>query len=411
MFFNILFFIYTFIYFPYLILTGRWYTGYEARLGFFSPALKARIPACCSVWIHAVSVGEVVAVSGLIDKIKTRWPSRNIILTTTTKTGYELACAKLGSTVVVIPSPLDFTFVVESFVRLIKPKIYIVAETEIWPNLFSCLHKNQIPLVIINGRISDASLGRYKAIQFILKDVLDKVSLFCMQSQLNADRIIALGASPQKVISLGNIKFDNVSSHQNETDVFMSMDRSLWIAGSTHPGEEEIILKVYSKHKASWRLVIAPRHVERSQEIITLIQAHGFKAIRFSEMPKDRLTDDSVIVVDTIGQLSFLYKQASLVFVGKSLCGGGGQNIIEPAMYAKPIIVGPLMENFRDIAALFNAQEAIVQVKDVAEFQAEVNRLMNDASLREQLGQRAYKVVQDNQGASQRILEKLEEWL
>lgn len=407
MFFNILFFIYCLIYFPYLIITGRWYKGYACRLGIFPLVLKARLGECCTVWIHAVSVGEVVAISGLIGKIKSRWLAHPVVLTVTTKTGYELACSKLGNSVVVIPAPLDFTWVVDSFVRLIKPKIYIAAETEIWPNLFNCLHKNSIPILIINGRISDVSFQRYQWIKPILKNVLNKAFLFCMQSDLDKQRIEELGAGSEKVRTLGNIKFDEVSEN-GKAETFNLSNRPLWIAGSTHPGEEEIILDVFKKHKNAWGLVIAPRHIERTLEIEKIIQSKGFESIRLSQVFQNNKAGEAVVVVDTIGHLRALYKQASLVFVGKSLCGGGGQNIIEPACYAKPIIIGPLMENFRDVTALFKAKEALIQVKETQEFEEQVDRLMKDENLRKQLGQKAFEVVKANQGATHRILDALE---
>ena len=408
--FNILFFIYSLVYFPYLILTGRWYKGYACRLGIFPSKLRNRLGECCTIWIHAVSVGEVMAVAGLIDQISARWPDKKVVLTTTTKTGYELAAAKLGGRVVVVPSPLDFTWVVAGFVRLIKPKIYIVAETEIWPNLFNCLHKNSVPVMIINGRISDVSFGRYKAIKGVLKNMLGQVLLFCMQSDLDSGRIKELGAPPERVKTLGNIKFDNLAMENNSQLPELSQ-YPLWIVGSSHPGEEEIILQTFLQHRASWRLVLAPRHVERTAEIESLIASHGFKPLRFSQLKGQDFNQDTVLVIDTIGHLRQLYKQASLVFVGKSLCGGGGQNIIEPAFCAKPIIVGPLMQNFRDITALFKSKDAVVQVKDVQEFQEQVSLLMKDENFRRQLGQRAFEVVKANQGASNRILEVLETWL
>ncbi len=410
MLFNILFFIYSLVYFPYLILSGRWYKGYACRLGIFPLELTNRLKECCSIWIHAVSVGEVMAVAGMIDKISARWPTKKIVLTTTTKTGYELACSKLGGKVVVIPAPLDFTWVVAAFVRLIKPKIYIAAETEIWPNLFNCLHKNSIPIIIINGRISDVSFGRYRTIKPALKGVLGCVLQFCMQSQLDANRIKELGAPAEKVKILGNVKFDDLSLDQNSKLPSLS-NQPLWIVGSSHPGEEEIVLKIFGQYQASWRLVLAPRHVERTAEIESLVMEHGFKPLRFSQWNGQTINQDTVVVVDTIGHLRELYSQASLVFVGKSLCGGGGQNIIEPASYAKPIIVGPMMQNFRDITALFKAQEALVQVKDVPEFHEQVARLINDGHLRRQLGQRALEVVKANQGVTNRILDVLETWL
>ncbi len=411
------------------MLSGRWYKGYEIRLGFFSSKLKQRLASASkhrSLWIHAVSVGEVMAIMPLVASLKIRLRVNPIVVTTTTKTGYQLAKEQLGQEAIVMPSPVDLRRVTASFVRLINPRIYIVAETEIWPHLFGHLWQQKVPIVMVNGRISDVSYRRYKAIKFLLKSILEKVSLFCMQSAKDAQRIIELGAPPEKVMTVGNIKFDDLPPmsfpHVPPTDgippkaVTLSGnlevastrspiipprrdgdDKLLWVAGSTHPGEEEIVLDVFAKHKDGWNLVIAPRHVERSSQIKRLVASRGLTSF--------------VTVVDTIGQLRWFYAQASLVFVGKSFCVGGGHNIIEPAFYAKPIIVGPLMQNFQDITALFKNQGAIVQVKNVHEFETEVNRLMGNALLREQLGQKALGVVKANQGAGARTLQAMEKWL
>ncbi len=412
MLFNFVFFVYALGYLPYLFLTGRWYKGYGCRLGFFPFRLKACLYAVSSVWIHAVSVGEIMAVTGLVSKIKSRWPSYTIVVTTTTKTGYELAQSKLKDKAIVIPSPLDFSWVASSFVRLINPKIYLAAETEIWPNLFHCLYRRKIPIVITNGRVSDVSYGRYKAIRVLLRKTIEKVSFFCMQSDTDAARIIELGADKDKILTVGNIKFDELPSHQEIlVQLPILKDRPVWVAGSTHPGEEEIVLRVFAKHRDSWGLVIAPRHVDRSEQIVGLVQSRGFKAVRFSQLSPSQDTKDTVIVVDTIGHLCALYAQASLVFVGKSLCVGGGHNIIEPAFYAKPVIIGPYMQNFRDVTALFKTQGAIVQVKDELEFEGQVARLIGDEHLRTQLGQKAYAVVKANQGSTERTLKILEKWL
>ncbi len=415
MFFNILFFIYSIFYFPYLILTHRFYKGYGCRLGFFPRELTNQLEGCCTVWIHAVSVGEVMAISNFISQIQTRWPTQKIVLTTTTKTGYELACSKLSAKVIVIPSPLDFTWVVSAFMRLIKPRIYIAAETEIWPNLFDCLKKNNVPIMIINGRISDVSYGRYQMIKGVLKGTLEKVWLFCMQSEIDANRIRELGAPQDKVVVLGNIKFDELPVGTQQRSI-LKFDRPLWIAGSTHSGEEEIVLDAFILYQKTWTLAIAPRHIERTNEIIAIVESKGLKALRYSQLIATEqcaipTMDNTVIVIDTIGHLRFLYEQASLVFVGKSLCVGGGHNVLEPAFYAKPIVIGPLMENFRDITALFKSKQALVQVKDSQEFKIEIARLMGDEHLRRQLGERALSVVVANQGATDRILERLTVWL
>ncbi len=412
MFFNLLFLLYTLIYLPYLLLTGRWYKGYGSRLGLFSSELQARLKGNSNIWIHAVSVGEIMAIAPVVAQIKARFPNQSIVVTVTTKTGYALAQSKLAQSAIVLASPLDFSWVTSFFVRLINPKIYIAAETEIWPNLFNCLSKRKVPIVIINGRISDRSFGRYKAIKIFLSKTLQKVSLFCMQSDIDANRIIELGAIKQKVLVLGNLKFDDlVLSQENVNELPAPKNRLLWIAGSTHPGEEEIVLKIFSQHKDSCALMIAPRHVERSEQIAQLVQSKGLKAVRFSQLSSNSWSSDTVVIVDTIGHLRSLYSKASFVFVGKSLCGGGGQNIIEPAFYAKPIIVGPMMENFRDITELFKNKDAIVQVKDAEQLEYEVGYLLKDENVRTQLGRKALEVVKANQGALDRTLKILERWL
>jgi 3-deoxy-D-manno-octulosonic-acid transferase len=250
---------------------------------------------------------------------------------------------------------------------------------------------------VINGRISDGSFGRYKTIRFLLKGVLNQVSLWCMQSQGDADRILELGADPSRVYMMGNVKFDEYSRsfEPSRADLPEGSNELWWVAGSTHPGEEQIILDVYQKVKKTdprWKLVIAPRHIERASQVRELAAQHGSK---------------DVVVIDTIGQLRFLYSKASLVFVGKSLCGGGGQNIIEPAFFAKAIVIGPKTANFRDIVACFKEKNAIVQVEDARSFETAVLKLCADASGREALGAAARRVITSNQGATRRVLEHL----
>jgi 3-deoxy-D-manno-octulosonic-acid transferase len=210
---------------------------------------------------------------------------------------------------------------------------------------------------------------------------------------------------------MGNIKFDGISALKDPTENMMPLsDRPIWLAGSTHPGEEEIILKVFAKYKKFWRMVIVPRHIERTEQILSLIASKGMKAVRFSDL-SFKNDQDGIVVVDTIGQLKSLYAQASLVFVGKSLCVGGGHNIIEPAVYAKAVIIGPMMQNFRDITAIFLSWHAVVQVKDAEGFEQAVDRLISDEGQRKLLGERAAAVVKANQGATVRILQIFEKWL
>jgi 3-deoxy-D-manno-octulosonic-acid transferase len=399
--YDLVFLLYALIYLPYLLLTRRGYKGYFARFGIFLPQVEKQIKAKANIWVHAVSVGEVMVIDGIIDRLKEQYPSDQLIVTVTTKTGYELARERLKDKALVIASPIDLSFVTGRFVSLIKPKIYIAVETEIWPNLYRQLYLKKIPLAVINGRISDGSFGRYKAIRFLLKGILNQVSVWCMQSQRDAERIIELGAEPSRVKVTGNVKFDEYSLSLDPlpSNFVKGKDELWWVAGSTHPGEEEIVLDVYSKiikDDPKWRLLIAPRHIERAPQIKEFVNRRGLKG---------------VVVIDTIGQLRSLYSLASLVFVGKSLCVGGGHNVIEPAFYGKAIVIGPKVENFRDIVACFKQGNAIVQVEDVPAFERAVLDLCADPLKRETLGNAARKVIAANQGATKRSLERLAEFI
>jgi len=395
--YDFIFLLYALIYLPYLLLTRRGYAGYLMRFGLFAPQVKKLIKAKANIWVHAVSVGEVMVIDGFIDQLRKQYPAYQMIVTVTTKTGYELAVNRLKDKALVLPSPIDFSFVARAFVSLIDPKMYIAVETEIWPNLYRQLYRRKVPLAVINGRISDNSFGRYKAIRFLLKSILNQVSLWCMASPRDADRIMGLGAESSRIVVTGNVKFDEILqvSDPSVSDLVTSDDELWWVAGSTHPGEEEIVLDVYSrviKDNPQWRLVIAPRHVERAPQIKELVARRGLIG---------------VIVIDTIGQLRSLYSKASLVFVGKSLCVGGGHNVIEPAFYGKAIVIGPKFENFRDIVACFKQSNAIVQVEDVHSFEIAVRELCADGLKREALGIAAKKVIAANQGATKRSLEHL----
>lgn len=395
--YDLIFLLYALVYLPYLLLTRRGYAGFGMRFGLFPPQVKKQIKAKANIWLHAVSVGEVMVIDGFIDRLKKKYPSYQLIVTVTTKTGYTLALERLKDKARVYPAPIDFSFVAGAFVPLIDPKMYIAVETEIWPNLYRKLYHQKVPLVVINGRISDASFGRYKAIRFLLKGILNQVSIWCMQSQRDVEKILDLGADPSRVVMTGNVKFDQESLFldPSSADFASSKDELWWVAGSTHPGEEEIVLDVYGKiikDDPRWLLVIAPRHVERAPQIKELVTRRGLKGIT---------------VIDTIGQLRSLYAKASLVFVGKSLCVGGGHNVIEPAFYGKAIVIGPKVENFKDIVACFKEGNAIVQVEDAHAFEIAVRALCKDASKRETLGAAARRVIAANQGATNRILERL----
>ncbi len=407
---DFIFIIFALIYFPYVLMKGKWHAGFWQRMGFFPGSLRRDLAEKPNIWFHAVSVGEVMAVAGLIEKVRARYPGSRVVLSTVTTTGYSIACRTLNPEDRVIYAPLDFSATVRTFIAVIRPRIYVTAETEIWPNLFTALARRDIAIVVVNGRISDKSFYGYRKVAALLLRVLKGVKAFCMQSELDADRIMALGARPRRVFVVGSMKFDDTPPPLPDTLPPLNFENKewLWIAGSTHPGEEKIMLDIAAglrKEFPRLSLVIAPRHIERTEEVMTLVGESGFKAVRFSQASGRALSPETVVVVDTIGHLRSLYALARVVFVGKSLTAEGGQNIIEPAFFGKAIVIGPHMENFRGIAEVFLEADSIVQVSDARDLNFQMRRLLGDPSLLDLLGRRAKIMVTKHRGATAKTAE------
>ena len=380
-------------------------------------SFKGQFKSRENLWVHAVSVGEILTISELINQLTATFPQYQIICSTVTTTGYALAQEKFKDKAIVIYAPLDWSWVVEKYIRLIKPRLYIAAETEIWPNLYRALKKSGVPIVIINGRISDKAFKGYQKFSFFVKRILRDVTVFCMQTESDSERVKKLGADSRRVRTLGNLKFDGtvaVTTLKLEDLGFDSKDCVL-IGGSTHPGEEEILLELFQRLQpkfANLRLVIAPRHIERSFEIMKMIEAKGFEVKRFSQLwVRTHNSAKTIVVVDTIGHLRTLYSLATLVFVGKTLVGKGGQNMIEPASFGKAIIVGSHTENFKDVVRIFLEQKALVQVKTSDDFMTEVEDLLQNFERRQSLARAAKQVVEENKGATQRTMDVLRELL
>jgi 3-deoxy-D-manno-octulosonic-acid transferase len=311
--------------------------------------------------------------------------------------------------------------------------VYLCAETEIWPNLFSAFAHHRVPVAIVNGRISDHSFARYRGLRIFLRRPLSVVRLFCMQSVEDARRMIVLGAPADRVRVAGNMKFDGLKNLTvGKCPLPEGWVGRAWVAGSTHPGEERIVLEIYGELRKKFshlQLIIAPRHIERAGEVAKDVSQAGFQPVLFSQIDRRpfvdenpggypapekklslngsgefRLGDRDVLVVDTIGQLSALYQAAGIVFVGKSLMGKGGQNILEPAAFGKPMIVGPHMQNFRQIMEQFLAAEAVTQVRDAAELKAAMHHHLAHPQESQAMGKRARTLIGQNQGATERTL-------
>ena len=409
--YDIVFFVFAVLMIPVLMLKGKFHPGFWARCGFLS---ARALPDCPSgrIWIHAVSVGEVLAAQGVIRGLRERWPGHPLVITTVTPTGYALARARMAAGDTVLFAPLDLSWVVRRYIRLIRPAAYIAAETEIWPNLFAALKGQGVPVLVVNGRVSAKSFSRYRRVRRLLGPALAAVQCFCVQTETDAERVRALGVPAERVRVLGNMKFDDLGTTRPyaRSQLGLAEGDLVWVAGSTHPGEEQIVLEIYGRLLSDFsglRLILAPRHIERADEVEDLIRQAGRTAVRFSRREGQTLSGQQVLLVDTIGQLRALYAVADLVFVGKSLTGRGGQNVIEPAACGKPILTGPHMQNFQQIMQIFQSGGAICCVRDRADLEIQARRLLADPQHRDALGRRARQIVLSNQGAVEKTLDCL----
>ena len=423
MLYDIGFAIFSIFYLPTLIFRGKLHRDFLERFGVYDKEKRAALAqAKDAIWIQAVSVGEVALCRDFIPLIRSNFPCRTIIFSTITKTGNDLAKKLFAKDAVIIYFPLDFSFVVRKVIGLIRPKIYVMIETEIWPNFLKETGRSKIPAILINGRISDRSFGKYKLAKPFLKNTLQGISTLCMQSKLDAERIMELGASPEKVKVTGNMKFDiqikasQLSGAEIRNQLDLEERDELLVAGSTHKGEEETVVEAYKELLGRFpklKLLIAPRHIERSGEVEAVVRKYSLDPVRLSNPSVSRNSDSAprVFILDTIGRLNDFYSVATIVFVGGSLIKHGGQNPIEPAIYGKPVIFGPYMFNFKNIASALVERKAVIRVSNEKELESAIEDLLMHAKKRSELGERAKQVILENQGATQKNLNEISRFL
>ncbi|MBI4654192.1 MAG: 3-deoxy-D-manno-octulosonic acid transferase [Nitrospirae bacterium] len=395
------------IYLPWLLLKK----GPENRFRYISERLGLSQYSNTDIWIHAVSVGEVIACIPFLKTLKEEFPHIKIVFSTTTYTGQKIARERFPDADRIMYIPWDTWLCINRAVRLIRPKIFITVETELWPQLFKKLKEAEAYIVILNGRISKESFKGYNRIKPLIKRVLSYTDFFYMQGSDDAYRVTTLGANPEKVAIMGNFKFDiNLHKSQESSAWTDGIGGHILVAGSTHKGEEDIMLDAYENIKKTipdLKLILAPRHPERFQEVEEVIKKRGLNFIRRSEISQGvRVMDqelEDIILLDTIGELSAVYSKATVVFVGGSLFPYGGHNILEPAYWAKPIIFGPYMDNF-PIAKEFLKQAAALMVENTLDIVNAVNELLKNTEKANQLGQRAKVIVQGNIGAVEKAL-------
>ena len=423
MLYDIGFLIFSVVYLPILVFKGKLHREFPERFGRYALAKeKALLSGRDRIWIQAVSVGEVAVCKSLIPLLKEKFPGHDLVVSTITKAGNDLAKKLFSKDAVIIYFPLDFGFTVRRAVKYIKPRIYIMIETEIWPNLLSELSLNSVPSVMINGRISDRSIGKYRWVLPFLKSTLSKIRAFCMQDTIDAERVISLGAPPDRVKVTGNMKFDvevpvNIPAKDAiRQSLGLKEGDELFVAGSTHEGEEETVVGAFGELILEFpklKLLIAPRHIGRVGKIEKIIKKSGFEPLRVSRLNESRTTNNErrIMILDTIGHLNEAYSAATLVFVGGSLVKHGGQNPVEPAVLGRPILFGPHMFNFRYITKVLLKEGAALQIAGKEDLVKNLKMLLMDPLKRSEFGDNAKRAIAQNRGATKKNLEKISEIL
>jgi len=362
----------------------------------------------------------VLAARPLIAELRKRYPTLKLFLSTTTLSGQQLARRSVTDADGVFYLPFDWGFTVRRTLKLVKPRLFVMVETEIWPNLLRECRRRGVKTALVNGRISHRSFPRYRLVRPFFRRVLGDIDRLCVQGEESARRLTDLGAEPSTITVTGSLKFESLHLTPPPTPgrgpervlrfFRISPNRPVLVAGSTMKGEEEFVVRAFNRFRATPAgshalLVVAPRHPERFAEAERICRQEGLSTIRRSELPIDSEPRTDVVVLDTIGELAQLYQIGTAVFIGGSLVPTGGHNILEPAVFGKPIVFGPHMENFAEIADAFLRQQGAVQVQSPAELATVVVRLVGDPVERARLGAAARALVEANRGAKPRTLD------
>ncbi len=381
-------------------------------------------PARPVIWVHAVSLGEVVAVTPLVNELHRRHPECRLVVSTVTETGREAVEHRLAGVADHCYAPLDFPWVVSRFIERLQPCLYLFVETELWPNLLWHLGRRGVPTVLVNGRLSSSSFARqqWAPVRSFYRTMLQTLTLCLMQSDRDVDRIIALGAEASRVRRTGNIKFDQPILAFTETGATrahlgLQETEQLFVAGSTHPGEEETLVECYRSLVTQYPsavLLLAPRHIERAESVEAMIRARGLAVQRRSTIRQAgalQSTGPRALVLDSRGELAAIYREAVVAFVGGTLVPIGGHNLLEPAQWAKPVLFGPYTDHCAEIADLLiqaGGGRRVLQGEDLTQ---QVMALFSDDEERERMGRSARQVVERNQGALQQTLEAIDRLL
>ena len=398
----------------YRLVTEKGFSSrFRQSIGLIRQEEIANVVNTDCIWIHGASVGEIVATSPIVKEIKKIMPERKVLVSAFTLPGYNMAKQIIPEADAIIFFPLDLAWVAESVVRRVHPGIFMPVETELWPNFLRALRERNIPVMMVNGRISERSVKTYQYLFSIWRDMLRTVSRFCMQSSIDANYITHLGADPQKIFVTGNTKFDQTYAEVTPEDLAnykmeLGLDKDAFpviLAGSTHAPEEKYLLTAFSElHKKypKARLIMALRFNSRVDEIKRLCDRFGYKAglrSKLKNMSGPR-PEYPVVLIDTIGELGRIYSVGDIVFIGGSLMNHGGHNVLEPAAHAKPIVVGPSMQNFKDSYSLLSKAGALRTVQDTGGLTKAFLEIAGDGALRKNMGEASLQVIRENRGAA-----------
>ena len=414
---TVVFFTLTWPYFLYMSFRhGKYVINLPERLGILPLSLNLdREP---SIWLHAVSVGEALTARALAGELKARYPNLRLYVSTTTITGQQVARRHLPMADGVFYFPIDLTVIVRRVLDVVQPRIFVMMETEIWPNLLRECRRRGVRTLVVNGRISARSHPRYRLIRPLFRRVLHLVDMYCVQGEESRSRLVDLGAPPERVVVTGSLKFDSMDLPGSAAGGARGPDRVLrffrgadarpvLVAGSTFAGEDEILLRSFERIRTltpNALLVLAPRRPERFAEVETLARQAGLRTVRRTSLAVDAELRADVVVLDTMGELAHVYQLATAVFVGGSMVDMGGHNILEPAVLGKAIVFGPHMQNFAEIAEAFLRAGAAIQVSTARELEDVLIELLSNRDRRDRLGAAARELVEANRGAKSRSL-------
>jgi len=400
-----------------MVLTGKYRNSFIQKLGGRQKKILDSLKDGKRIWIHAVSVGEVTAAAPIVHSLKAKRPDVQIIFSTSTETGQGMAQRLVKGADAFIYFPLDLPFAVHKMLGLVRPDVFALVETELWPNFLAACRQRGVSALMLNGRISPRSFHKYKKTSFFWRQVLKNVAAAGMISDIDAQRISRIGMNEGRIRVLGNAKYDALAAmaspalHDDIARRFnVRQDEKFLVAGSTHPGEEEVVIQVYKElltRYPDFKLILVPRHIERTGDVMGLLREAGFKdIIAVSEINNGRQRrDESVMVVDVIGELFKVYSLATVVFCGGSLAPKGGQNILEAAAWGKVTFYGPSMEDFSQEAALLEAAGAGIRINNAQELLWGILRMLDDPKDALERGKRGQAAVRENMGAAERYAE------